>query len=195
MKETGDVQRAREQTSWVAWPYTPSLHTLHEPYNFGLPLGLLTHQDWFHSRGSKGKSISLPLPAFERPPTALGSWFSVFQCCISLTIHISSGSPLLPSSVTFFSFFFFLLSLLRTHEYWCFWVNSGSWWWTGRPGVLQSMGSQRVGHDWVTELNWTDDYPEATLVIQDNLPISSFFICDSIFRIPCKVNIFTGSKN
>ena len=37
------------------------------------------------------------------------------------------------------------------------WVNSRSWWWTGRPGVLQSMGSQRVGHDWVTELNWTKD--------------------------------------
>ena len=36
------------------------------------------------------------------------------------------------------------------------WVNSGSLWWTGRPGVLQFMGSQRVGHDWVTELNWTD---------------------------------------
>ena len=35
------------------------------------------------------------------------------------------------------------------------WVNSGSWWWTGRPGVLQSMGSQGVGHDWATELNWT----------------------------------------
>ena len=34
------------------------------------------------------------------------------------------------------------------------WVNSGSWWWTGRPGVLQFMGSQRVGHDWATELNW-----------------------------------------
>ena len=34
------------------------------------------------------------------------------------------------------------------------WVNSGSWWWTGRPGVLRSMGSQRVGHDWATELNW-----------------------------------------
>ena len=32
------------------------------------------------------------------------------------------------------------------------WVNSGSWWWTGRPGVLQFMGLQRVGHDWVTEL-------------------------------------------
>ena len=33
------------------------------------------------------------------------------------------------------------------------WVNSRSWWWTRRPGVLQSMGSQRVGHDWATELN------------------------------------------
>ena len=33
------------------------------------------------------------------------------------------------------------------------WVNSGSWWWTGRPGVLWSMGSQTVGHDWATELN------------------------------------------
>ena len=36
------------------------------------------------------------------------------------------------------------------------WVNSGSWWWTGRPGVLRFMGSQRVGHDWVTELNWNE---------------------------------------
>ena len=34
------------------------------------------------------------------------------------------------------------------------WVNTGSWWWTGKPGVLQSLGSQRVGHDWETELNW-----------------------------------------
>ena len=34
------------------------------------------------------------------------------------------------------------------------WVNSGSSWWTGRSGVLRSMGSQRVGHDWATELNW-----------------------------------------
>ena len=35
------------------------------------------------------------------------------------------------------------------------WVYSGNWWWTGRPGVLQFMGSQRVGHDWATELNWS----------------------------------------
>ena len=35
------------------------------------------------------------------------------------------------------------------------WVNSRSWWWTGRPGVLQFMGYQSVEHDWVTELNWS----------------------------------------
>ena len=36
------------------------------------------------------------------------------------------------------------------------WVNSGRWWWTGRPGILRFMVSQRVGHDWATELNWTE---------------------------------------
>ena len=36
------------------------------------------------------------------------------------------------------------------------WVDSGNWWWTGRPGVLWFMGSQRVRHDWATELNWTE---------------------------------------
>ena len=36
------------------------------------------------------------------------------------------------------------------------WVNSRSLWWTGRPGMLQFMGSQTVGHDWVIELNWTE---------------------------------------
>ena len=36
------------------------------------------------------------------------------------------------------------------------WVDSRSWWWTGRPGVLRFMGSQRVGHDWATEMNWTE---------------------------------------
>ena len=42
------------------------------------------------------------------------------------------------------------------------WVNSGSWWWTGRPGVLLFMGSQRVGHDWATELNWTEPHKTPT---------------------------------
>ena len=53
------------------------------------------------------------------------------------------------------------------------WVNSGSWWWAGRPGVLQSMGSQRVGHDWVTELNWTEAYQIRKAIIE------------TIARIPC----------
>ena len=41
------------------------------------------------------------------------------------------------------------------------WVNSGSWWWTGSPGVLQFMESQRVGHSWATELNWSFKFPHS----------------------------------
>ena len=48
------------------------------------------------------------------------------------------------------------------------WASSGSQWWTGKPGVLQFMGSQRVGHDWVTELCWfigrTDAGSEAPIL-------------------------------
>ena len=46
------------------------------------------------------------------------------------------------------------------------WVSSRSWWWTGRPGMLQSMGLQRVGHDWLTKLNWKAkfDYIHKTYV-------------------------------
>ena len=43
------------------------------------------------------------------------------------------------------------------------WVNSGSWWWTGRPGVLRFMGLQRVRHDWVTELSWTESLKDISL--------------------------------
>ena len=39
------------------------------------------------------------------------------------------------------------------------WVNSRSWQWTRKPGVLQSMGSQGFGHDWVTEMKWTETWP------------------------------------
>ena len=38
------------------------------------------------------------------------------------------------------------------------WVGSRSWWWTRRPGVLQFMGTQRIRHDWITELNWLSMY-------------------------------------
>ena len=50
------------------------------------------------------------------------------------------------------------------------WVNSGSWWWIGKPGVLRFTGLQRVGHDWATELNWTEWYVKHTsshLILQN----------------------------
>ena len=39
------------------------------------------------------------------------------------------------------------------------WASSRNWWWTGKLGVLQSLGSERVGHDWATELNWSSKQP------------------------------------
>ena len=59
------------------------------------------------------------------------------------------------------------------------WVNSGSWWWTGRPGELQFMGSQRVGHNWETELNWTESWSQS----QDSSdigPVSTLTVSDSL---------------
>ena len=67
---------------------------------------------------------------------------------------------------------------------WCtwVWVNTGNWWWTGRPGVLQFMGSQRVRHDWATELNWADrvnpPYPFHLPV-----PIPSLLITTVLFTV------------
>ena len=57
---------------------------------------------------------------------------------------------------------------LNRHEF--DWVNSRSWWRTGRPGVLRYMGSQRVGHDWATEMNWTETHD-----------LKWFLFCSSIF--------------
>ena len=48
------------------------------------------------------------------------------------------------------------------------WVNSRSWWWTGRPGMLWFMGLQRVGHDWANELNWTDNIVLVSVVQQSD---------------------------
>ena len=46
------------------------------------------------------------------------------------------------------------------------WASSGSWWWTGKPGMLQSVGLQRVRHDWATELSWTRNDKEWDLISQ-----------------------------
>ena len=45
------------------------------------------------------------------------------------------------------------------------WVDSSSWWWTGRSDVLRFMGSQRVRHNWVTELNWIPLFTAALFTI------------------------------
>ena len=52
------------------------------------------------------------------------------------------------------------------------WVNSRSWWWTGRPGVLQSIGSQRAGRNWVTELNWAWPHPSEQASVSLSVSLS-----------------------
>ena len=52
------------------------------------------------------------------------------------------------------------------------WVNSGSWWCTGRPGMLRFMGSQRVRYDWATELNWTESSSAFLLLSKCPGPLS-----------------------
>ena len=63
------------------------------------------------------------------------------------------------------------------------WVNSGSWWWTRRPGVLRFMGTQRVGHDWVTELNW----------IVEKLIMEHFSCCEWVKNIFTQTNYIPWS--
>ena len=57
------------------------------------------------------------------------------------------------------------------------WVDSGSWWWTGRPCVLWFMEQQRVGHYWVTEVNWT----HRTLLLLHAWPYDSVTLCHWIW--------------
>ena len=96
---------------------------------------------------------------YERKPW-LG-YFSELLITLKLTF---------PSTLSFFAFYLNAWEILRaggegddrgwdgwmaslTQWTWV-WVDSWSWWWTGKPNVLRFMGSQRVGHDWATELNW-----------------------------------------
>ena len=71
------------------------------------------------------------------------------------------------------------------------WVNSRSWWWTGRPGVLQFMGLQRVRHDWATELNWTHYLNLMNLILGNEVKqtldsiLESSSICISSLMLKC----------
>ena len=57
------------------------------------------------------------------------------------------------------------------------WVDSGSWWWTGKPGVLRFMGSQRAGHDWATELNWKRSRSTLMLINWEKTYDKIIFLC------------------
>ena len=65
----------------------------------------------------------------------------------------------------------------------CIWVSSRSWWWTGKPGVLQSLWSQRVGHHWTTALNGTEQYLPYMIVVTVN---KSYEDRLSKFQVQCK---------
>ena len=84
----------------------------------------------------------------------------------------------------------------------CVWVNSGRWWWTGRPGVLWFMGSQRVGHNWATEMKWTElnwTWIESLnvfivvlyIIIEPDLEVTQKF--PSVFRITSWNSLFEGA--
>ena len=63
-------------------------------------------------------------------------------------------------------------------------LNSRSWWWTGRPGMLQLMGSQRVRHDWATELNWTETYPCSWALKMFSILFNYKYECTYLWAFP-----------
>ena len=71
------------------------------------------------------------------------------------------------------------------------WVNSGSWWWTGRPGVLWFTGSQRVGHGWMTELNWIT---ELLYVMNGLSPGALSPSYNDIYSPDCCINIVLSTS-
>ena len=112
---------------------------------------------------SSGQSIGASASASVLPMN-IQDWFPLkFTGLISL---LSKGLSRVFSNTTVWK-----------HQF--FGAHSGNWWWTGRPGMLQFMGSQRVGHDWVTELNWTELLYGPTLTsIHDYWKNSSFDYMD-----------------
>ena len=71
------------------------------------------------------------------------------------------------------------------------WTSSGCWWWTGKPGVLQSVGLQRVGHDFMTELNWSENSllthstPSFRSCLHAATLLSVPTTSPTVFSIPC----------
>ena len=69
------------------------------------------------------------------------------------------------------------------------WVDSGSWWWTGRPGMLRFIGLQRVRHDWATQLNWTN-LSKSVHTNQPNRTFGCFTTPPTLALLPASVQVF-----
>ena len=71
------------------------------------------------------------------------------------------------------------------------WASSRSWWWTGKPGMLQSMGSQRVGHDWGTELKPLLPTWNITLKAGLSTPFTDLLLCQNF----SPTTLFNGRRS
>ena len=119
------------------------------------------------NRSTPGLPVHHQLPEFTQTHRPSSQW--CHPAISSSVIPFSSCPQSLPASESFsmstlhmrwpkywsFSFSIIPSKEIPSQTRWTWvWVNAGRWWWTGRRGVLRFMGSQRVGHDWATELNW-----------------------------------------
>jgi len=68
------------------------------------------------------------------------------------------------------------------------WVDFGSWWWTERPGVLRFTESQRVRHDWTTELNWTE-HPVISTCVYYTIRKYTMIRCGMEYSVMCFIVI------
>ena len=110
----------------------------------------------------------------------MGMPWSLFSECWALSQLFHS--PLSLSSRGF------LVPLYFLPKEWChlhIWVNSRSWWWTGRPGMVQFIGLQGVGHDWVTEVNWTKLWPYSVAALLAK-PLTCSGLYPVVWRAPSR---------
>ena len=152
---------SNESTLHMRWPKYWSFSFSIIPSKELIFPGLIFRMDWLDLLAVQGTLKSLLQHHSSKA--------SIFQCSAFFTIQLShpymtTGKTIALTKRTFvgkvMSLLFNMISRLvitflpRSKRWTWVWVNSGSWLWTGRPGVLWFMGSQRVGHDWATELNW-----------------------------------------
>ena len=111
-------------------------------------------------------------PLFQHLPSYWS--FSALGCVVNLLTVVPATQPTIRGNIP-------------TQLTWV-WINSGSWWWTGRPGILRFMGLQRVVHDWAIELNWTE-YTVAKNVISHSYTL--WLVSTPLFYQPLLFSILS----